>query len=60
MIWLPDGDEIRDREKDRIQSLKLMLMFVWNPHGFQVADAMPCYAKKRGVQGGLQYPKYSH
>jgi hypothetical protein len=40
MIWLPDGDEISDREKHKIQSLKLMLTFVWNPHGFQVVDAM--------------------
>jgi hypothetical protein len=40
MIWLPDGDEVPDREKHMIQSPTLMLMFVWNPHGFQVVDAM--------------------
>jgi hypothetical protein len=44
MIWLPDGDEIIDREKHMIQSPKLMLPFVWNPHGFQVVDVMPCHA----------------
>jgi hypothetical protein len=41
MTWLPDGDEISDREKSLIQSPKLMLTFVWNPHGFQIVDAMP-------------------
>jgi hypothetical protein len=40
MIWLPDGDEVPDREKHMIQSPELMLMFVWNPDGFQVVDAM--------------------
>jgi hypothetical protein len=49
MIWLPDGDEIPDREKRKIQSPKLMLTFVWNPHGFQVVDAMQCHAKRRDV-----------
>jgi hypothetical protein len=43
MIWLPDGDgdEISDREKHMIESPKLMPAFVWNPHAFQVVDAMP-------------------
>jgi hypothetical protein len=41
MIWLPDGDEVPDREKHMIQSPKLMLTFVWNPHGLQVVDIMP-------------------
>jgi hypothetical protein len=41
MIWLPDGDEVSDRENHMIQSLKLMLTFVWNPQGFQIVDAMP-------------------
>jgi hypothetical protein len=41
MIWLPDGDEILDREKQMIQSSKLMLTFVRNPHGFQVVDTLP-------------------
>jgi hypothetical protein len=40
MIWLPDGDEVPDREKHMIQNPKLMLTFVWNPHEFQVVDAM--------------------
>jgi hypothetical protein len=40
-IWLPDGDEISDREKHMVQSPKLMLTFVWNPHGLQVVDIMP-------------------
>jgi hypothetical protein len=31
-----------------IQSPKLMLMFVWNPDGFQVVGAMPCHAKPKG------------
>jgi hypothetical protein len=41
MIWLPDGDEISDREKHMIQSPKLMLTFLWNPPVFQVVDVMP-------------------
>jgi hypothetical protein len=41
MIWLPDGGEGLDREKQMIQSPKSMLTFVWNPHGFQVVGAMP-------------------
>jgi hypothetical protein len=44
MIWLPDEDEIPDRKKHEIQSPKLMLTFVRNPHGFQVVDIMPCHA----------------
>jgi hypothetical protein len=48
MIWLPDGDEAPDREKHMIQSSKLMLRFVWNPHGFQTIDAMPCHAMPKG------------
>jgi hypothetical protein len=38
MGWLPDGDEVPDRENHTIQSPKLMLTFVWNPDGFQVVD----------------------
>jgi hypothetical protein len=41
MTWLPDGCEIPGREKHMIQSPKLMPVFVWNPHGFQIVDAMP-------------------
>jgi hypothetical protein len=41
IIWLPDGDEVPDREKHMIHNPKLMLTFVWNPYGFQVVDAMP-------------------
>jgi hypothetical protein len=48
MIWLLDGDEVLDREKRMIQSPKLMLTFVWNPHGFQVVDIMPCHANPKG------------
>jgi hypothetical protein len=59
-IWLPDGDEVPDREKHMIQSPKLMLAFAWNPHGFQVVDVMSCHAKTRDVHGRLLYPKYSH
>jgi hypothetical protein len=43
MIWLPDGDEVSDREKQMIHSPKLMITFVWNPHGFQVVHALPCH-----------------
>jgi hypothetical protein len=46
MIWLPDGDEIPDREKHMIQSPKLMLTVVWNPHGFQVVDAVSCQKER--------------
>jgi hypothetical protein len=41
IIWLPDEDEVPDREKHTIQSPKLILSFVWNPHGLSVVDAMP-------------------
>jgi hypothetical protein len=41
MIWLPDGDEVPDQEKHMIQSPKLILTFVCDPHGFQVVGAMP-------------------
>jgi hypothetical protein len=41
MIWLPDGDEVPDPEKHILPRPKLMLTFVWNPHGFQILDAMP-------------------
>jgi hypothetical protein len=41
MISLPDGDKIPDREKQMIQSPKLMPTFVWNPQGFQIVDGMP-------------------
>jgi hypothetical protein len=34
-------DGVPDREKCMIQSPKLTVMFVWNPHGFQVVDAIP-------------------
>jgi hypothetical protein len=60
MIWLPEGDDIPNREKHMIQSPKWMLMFVWNPHGFQVVDAMRCHVERRNVHGRLVYPKYSH
>jgi hypothetical protein len=46
MTWLPDGDEVPDREKHMIQSPKLMLTFVWNLHEFQVVDATACHAKR--------------
>jgi hypothetical protein len=49
MIWLPDGDEIPDREKHMIQSPKLMRTFFWNPDGSQAVDGMSCYAKRRDV-----------
>jgi hypothetical protein len=49
MIWLPDGDEVSDREKHMIQSSKFKQTFVWNPHGFQVVDAKPCQ-KERYLQ----------
>jgi hypothetical protein len=48
MIWVPDGDEVADREKHMIQSPKLMLTFVWNLHEFQVVDAMACHAMPKG------------
>jgi hypothetical protein len=42
MIWLPDGDEVPDREKRMIQSPKLVLTFVWNSMDFKLL--MPCHA----------------
>jgi hypothetical protein len=49
-----------DREKCMIQSQKLMLRFAWNPHGFQVVDALACHLKRRDIHGRLLYLKYSH
>jgi hypothetical protein len=46
IIWLPDGNEISDREKHLIQSPKLILAFVWNSHGFQLVDAIPCQKER--------------
>jgi hypothetical protein len=51
MIWLQDGDEIRDREKPMVQSPKLMLPFVWNPRGLQVVDVMSCHSKRSDIYG---------
>jgi hypothetical protein len=51
MIWLPDGDEIPDREKHMIDYPILMPALGWNPHGFQVVDAMRCHAKRRDIHG---------
>jgi hypothetical protein len=32
-----------------------MLTFVWNPHGFQVVDAMPCHAMPKGEMFTVTY-----
>jgi hypothetical protein len=48
MIYLPDGDEVPNREKQVIQSPKLMLTFIWNLQGFQVVDAIPCHGIRKG------------
>jgi hypothetical protein len=48
IIWLSNGDEIPDWKKHMIQSPKLMLMFVWNRHGFEVVDAMSYHAMRKG------------
>jgi hypothetical protein len=45
MIWLPDGDDLPDREKHTIRRPKLMLTFAWNPNGFQIGNAILCNAK---------------
>jgi hypothetical protein len=56
--------EAPNREKRRIQSLKLMLPFVWNPHGFHVVDAMPYHAMDKERCSRLHTipasPKYYH
>jgi hypothetical protein len=59
LIWLADRDEIPDREKHMIQSPKLMPMFVWNPHGFQLVDAMPCHAMPCQQETCSRPPKIS-
>jgi hypothetical protein len=46
MIWLPNGEEILNQEKHRIQSPKLMPTFVWNLHGLQIVDAMRCQKER--------------
>jgi hypothetical protein len=48
-------DQVPDREKHMIQSPKLMRTFVWNLHGFQVVDAMPCHAMPKGEMFTADY-----
>jgi hypothetical protein len=59
MIWLPDGDQVPDREKHVIQNPKLMLTLVWNLHGFQVVDVMPCRAMPSQKERRSRPPKIS-
>jgi len=40
-IWLPSGDTAPERERKMINSPKMMLTIVWNPHGFHVIDVLP-------------------
>jgi hypothetical protein len=39
-IWFPTGAPVFDRERHMIQFLKLMLIIVWNPHGFHLVDVL--------------------
>jgi hypothetical protein len=40
LIWLPAGAPVLDRKKYIIQSSKLILTVIWNPHGFHLVDAL--------------------
>jgi hypothetical protein len=46
MICLPDGGEIPGREKQMIQTSKLLRTFLWNPYALQVIDATPCQKER--------------
>jgi histone-lysine N-methyltransferase SETMAR len=40
-IWLPETENVRERERPMIESTKLMLRIVRNPQGFHVANVLP-------------------
>jgi hypothetical protein len=40
-IWALSGDTSPEREIKMINSPKIMLTIVWNPHGFHVIDIFP-------------------
>jgi hypothetical protein len=41
MTWVSPGETVPDRERQTIQSPKLMLTVVWNPSGFHVVKSLP-------------------
>ena len=45
LMWMAPGETVPDRERQTIQSPKLMLTVVWNPSGFHVVKALPKGAK---------------
>jgi hypothetical protein len=48
LIWFPAGAPVLDEEGHTIQSPKLMLTVVWNPHGFYLVDTLPERMKFNG------------
>jgi hypothetical protein len=41
LIWMDPGEIVPDRERQTVQSPKLMLTIVWNPSGFHIVKALP-------------------
>jgi hypothetical protein len=44
-IWIIPEDEAPQRERKIGPSLKMMLIVVWNPHGFHLIDVLPKRSK---------------
>jgi hypothetical protein len=41
LIWLRRDEEIPEKERQTVQSEKVMLTIVWNPSGFRLIRALP-------------------
>jgi hypothetical protein len=41
VIWLAQGQEVPQRERHMVESLKMMIMIVWSSIGFHAADVIP-------------------
>jgi hypothetical protein len=41
LIWTAPGEIVVDRERHTVQSLKFMLMVVWNPIAFHALKVLP-------------------
>jgi hypothetical protein len=40
LVWMTPGEKVLDRERQTVQSPKLMLTIVWNPSGFHIVKAL--------------------
>jgi hypothetical protein len=41
LMWMAPGEMVPDRERQNVQSPKLMLTIVWNVSGFHIVKALP-------------------